>query len=308
MYRNDLAPVVLFVYNRPWHTEQTLNALIKNDLASLSNLIVYSDGAKNDSDSIKVNSVRNYLKTIVGFNSIRIIERISNFGLGNNIIGGVSETLKEFEKIIVLEDDLLTSPYFLRYMNEGLRKYEGVKNVISIHSFIYPIKKKLPETFFIKGADCLGWATWKDKWEVFEPDGKKLLEVLESKGLTPEFDFNNAYPFTQMLKDQIAGKNTSWAVRWYASAFINDMLTLYPGRSLIYHNGNDGSGTNFGISDFIDVKISETPIEMRDIGLLENRVERKKIELFFKYNNASFIRIIYRKIKRYLIHLYKSKK
>jgi hypothetical protein len=301
MSKNDLAPIVLFVYNRPIHTEQTINALLKNELASQSDLIIYSDGAKNKSDIEDIQFVRKYLQTIKGFNSVRIIERKTNFGLGNNIIDGVSSVVNENGKIIVLEDDLITSPYFLKYMNDGLNKYLGINSVISIHSYIYPVKKKLPETFFIKGADCLGWATWKEKWDLFESDGSKLLDVLEKKGITSEFDFNNTYPYTHMLKEQIAGRNNSWAVRWYASAFIHNMLTLYPGRSLVYHNGNDGSGTNFAESSLLDVKLSKSPIEIRNIIIEESKQAKKIIEFYFKHHNASRLRIIYRKIKKILV-------
>lgn len=302
----NLAPVVLFVYNRLLHTEQTIKALMKNDLASQSDLIIYSDGFKNNSDVENVLRVRNYLQTIDGFKSVKMVIRNTNYGLGNNIIDGVSSVVQEYGKVIVLEDDLLTSRYFLKYMNDGLKKYETVKNVISVHSYIYPIRKKLPETFFIKGADCLGWATWKDRWDMFERDGSKLLDVLEKKNLSAEFDFNNSYSFTQMLKDQIEGKNTSWAVRWYASAFINNMLTLYPVRALVYHNGNDGSGTNFGISSVLDVKLSETPIEIQDIPIEESQLGRKSIELYFRYNNASFFCILCLRIKKFIISIIRN--
>lgn len=297
MYIKDLAPIVLFVYNRPLHTEQTINALLKNELVSQSDLIIYSDGAKNESDSENVNLVRSYIQTITGFNSVNIVERKTNFGLGNNIIDGVTSVVNEYGSVIVLEDDLLTSPYFLKFMNEALKKYTSIPNVISIHSYIYPINKKLPETFFIKGADCLGWGTWKDKWMLFEPDGSKLLNYIEEKGLSDEFDFNKAYPYTQMLKDQIAGKNSSWAVRWYASAFIDNMLTLYPGRSLVYHNGNDGSGTNFGTSTVLDVKLAATPIKVNNIKTEETVAARKLIERYLKHHNATCIRVLYRKLK-----------
>jgi hypothetical protein len=304
MNYNNLSPIVLFVYNRPGHTEQTVNSLIKNKLATHSDLIIFSDGALNELESTKVNLVRKYIKTISGFKSIQIIERTKNFGLGNNIIEGVTSVVNKYGKIIVLEDDLLTSPYFLQYMNDGLKKYETVKNVISIHSYIYPIKQKLPETYFIKGADCLGWGTWKEKWDMFEQNGSELLSVLEEKNWTTAFDFNNSYPYTQMLKDQIDGKNSSWAVRWYASAFVNNMLTLYPARSLVYHNGNDGSGTNFGISSILDVKLTETPIQVGDINIVENSSARQSIELYLRYKNASFLRIVYRKLKqRFTIYI-----
>ena len=294
------APIVLFTYNRPIHTEKTVNALKMNDEVSESDLIIFSDGAKSEDDERNVNLVRSYVKTIIGFRSVSIIERNTNFGLGNNIIDGVTTVVNKYGSVIVLEDDLITSPYFLKYMNDGLSRYALNKEVISISSYIYPIKKKLTETFFIKGADCLGWGTWKDKWVLFEPDGKKLLDLILSKDLAVEFDFNNAYPYTQMLKDQIAGKNTSWAVRWYASAFLQNRLTLYPGKSVVYHNGNDGSGTNFGVSTFLDVKLSDKPIEVNNIKIDENKYARKRIEYYFKYCNANKIKVLYRILKKLL--------
>lgn len=304
MDSEDLAPIILFVYNRLLHTEKTVNELLKNEFASESNLIVFSDGYKDDVDKVSVEKVRNYIKTIKGFNSLRIIERERNYGLGNNIIDGVSSIIKEFGKVIVLEDDLLTSPFFLRYMNEGLQKYKDVENVISIHSYIYPIKKKLPETFLIKGADCLGWATWESKWKLFEVDGSKLLSVIEAENSAKDFEFNHSYPYVKMLKDQISGINSSWAIRWYASAFIHDMLTLYPGRSLVYHNGSDGSGTNVGFTTFFDVELSNTPIQIGKIQIEENKIVRRYFELFFRHNNASLLRILYRMAKHFILSTY----
>lgn len=288
MERDQFAPIVLFVYNRPWHTKQTVDALLKNVLADQSNLIIFSDGFKSDSDRNEVNQVRNYIKSLNVFKSVEIIEREKNFGLSANIIDGITMVVNEYGKVIVVEDDLITSPYFLKFMNDGLLKYEENDRVISIHGYTYPTKRKLPETFFIKGADCWGWATWKNKWGLFEKDGEKQLRLLEERMLTSEFDFNNAFPYTQMLRDQVAGKNNSWAIRWYASAFLKDMFTLYPGRSLVYHNGNDGSGTNFENSSVLDVSVAYEATEIKDIQISENKYARENIEDFFKRKKAGF--------------------
>jgi len=302
-YKSDLAPILLFVYNRPWHLKKTVDALIENKYADSSNLIIYSDGPKNENDLPYVNEVRRYIKSVKGFNFIQVIEREKNYGLGDNIISGVTEIVDKYGNVIVLEDDLITSPYFLQFMNEGLIKYKNAENVISIHGYIYPLKKKLPDTFFIKGADCLGWATWKDKWNLFEEDGRKLLKFIEENKMTKEFDLNNSYPYTQMLRDQIEGKNSSWAVRWYASAFLKNMLTLYPGKSLIFHSGNDGSGTNFPKSEFLDVKIADSQIVIKDIPIKEDVQITRKIGKYLKNGNISLIKYVYRRIKRFLISL-----
>jgi hypothetical protein len=139
-----------------------------------------------------------------------VIERNRNWGLAESIIDGVTRVVNEFGRVIVVEDDLVTSIYFLQYMNEVLNLYEKEEKVASIHGYVYPIDG-LPETFFLRGADCWGWATWKDKWALFEPDGTKLLDELKKRKLTKRFDFNGSYPFSLMLANQVSGKNDSWA-------------------------------------------------------------------------------------------------
>lgn len=283
MTKMKLAPIVLFTYNRLQHTKQTVEALQRNELAKESYLFVFSDGAKNDSDAQKVEEVRKYLKTINGFKNVTVIEREKNWGLANNIIDGVTQIVNKYGKIIVLEDDLVTSPGFLKYMNEALDMYADEERVASIHGWSYPLKnrEKLPETFFIRETGCWGWATWARAWKYFEPDGKKLLDELKRRRLTKEFDFGGAYPYTRMLKDQIRGKNNSWAIRWYASAFLRDMLTLYPRDSLVRNIGLDSSGTHCGTTDvFTSQLVDSVPINKKVVS--ECLVARKEIEKFYR--------------------------
>ena len=295
---NVPAPIVLFVYNRPWHTQQTVEALQKNKLASESELFIYSDDAKNDDARVSVDEVRKYIDNITGFKKITVIKRDKNWGLANSIIDGVTKIVNEYGRIIVLEDDLVTSPYFLKFMNEGLTMYENEDKVASIHGYIYPIDN-LPNTFFIKGADCWGWATWKRAWDVFEPNGQKILDELKSRRLEKEADFNNSYGFTQMLKDQIKGKNNSWAVRWYMSAFLKDMLTLYPGKSYVQNIGNDDSGTHCCVSDIFRVELCTSNNSNR-LELVENSDSRKKMEIFFNSISGIFIQKLKTRMKRFL--------
>lgn len=276
------APIVLFVYARVWHTKVTVEFLANNKEAKDSILIIYSDAPKNEKAVAGVNEVREYIKTIAGFKDIVVIEREHNYGLAKSIIDGVGSVLNEYGKAIIIEDDLQTSPFFLEYMNWALDTYENDLNVASIHGYIYPVKAKykLRDTFFIKGADCWGWATWKRAWNIFEPDGKKLLELLIQKQMTKEFDFNGHYGYTKMLKGQIAGKNDSWAVRWYASAYLNDMLTLYPSKSLVKNIGQDSSGTHSGYSKFFDVTIVDK-LDLKRIDVTESKEGRLAFENFF---------------------------
>lgn len=303
-----LAPIALFVYNRLWHTKQTVESLQKNILASESDLIIFSDGQKDSSKSKDdVLAVRKYLKTIAGFRSVKIIEREKNYGLAASIIAGVSEVVNLHDRVIVLEDDMISSRYFLQYMNEALNLYEKENQVISIHAYIYPIKKALPETFFLKGADCWGWATWKRGWDLFEADGQKLLYELGSMKLTREFDFSGSYPYVKMLKDQIAGKNNSWAIRWYASAFLKNKLTLYPGKSLINNIGLDGSGTHCSNDDSLNKneEVENVIIKVKKIDMIEDKESRLVVADFFK-SQVSILSRGFKYLKIILKYVFKN--
>ena len=295
----NLAPVVLFTYNRPWHLRQTVEALQKNELAADSELFIFSDGPKTDSDVYKVEEVRKYIKTIDGFKNITIVERDKNWGLADNIIDGVTRIVNQYGKIIVLEDDLVTGPYFLRFMNDALDKYEYEDKVACVSGYVFPIKG-LPETFFIKGADCLGWGTWERGWKLFEKDGRKLLKGLRQKNLLDRFDLFGAYGFSKMLKDQIAGKNQSWAIRWYASALLHDKLILYPGVTLLTHIGSDGSGTHCGDDDsgFFEAPVSNEPIKLSDIPVEENTEALEAFSEFLRKLRPSLKSRILRRVNR----------
>jgi len=286
---NVLAPIVVFTYNRPEHTQLTLDALLQNPLANESDIIIYSDSARTANHNKAVDEVRSYLSELTGFRSIKVIHRDKNFGLAESIIQGVTEVLQQSEKVIVLEDDMVVSPYFLEYMNEALEQFVDDDRVISVHGYVYPVDIELPEAFFLPGADCWGWATWRRGWALFNSDGQYLLDELVRRHLIQEFDYNGAYPFLNMLKEQIKGENDSWAVRWYASAFLTNKLTLYPGRSLVNNIGNDSSGTHCGDSDSMDAKLSETKINLNNIAVEPSQMGREAFEIFLRQSQKRLL-------------------
>jgi hypothetical protein len=292
------APIALFTYNRPYHTHQTISALQNNELALDTDLYIFSDGPRNDKESVKqVRKVRDLIHSVDGFRSVTIIEREENIGLSRSIINGVTDIVNSFGKIIVLEDDMITSPYFLRYINDGLEMYKHDDNVISIHGYIYPVESKLPDTFFLKGADCWGWATWKRGWDLFEPDGSKLLSELIRHRLIDRFNFHGAYDYSKMLKHQIVGKNDSWAVRWYASALLHNRLTLYPGRSLVHNIGTDNSGTHCGSTNAYNSTVSMQPIKLERLNTVEDNGCLLIIEEYFKSIRKTFFRRVLSKMR-----------
>ena len=251
-------------------------------MALETDLFIFSDEFGSELQHKSVRNVRDYIRKIRGFRSVTIVERNINFGLARSIIDGVTAVLSNYRRIIVLEDDMVTSPYFLTYMNEALEMYEDNDRVISIHGYVYPVEQRLPDIFFLPGADCWGWATWKRGWACFNGDGQFLLDELNRRKLTDAFDFNGAYPYTRMLENQIAGKNDSWAIRWYASAFLAGKLTLYPGRSLVNNIGNDNSGTHCGDSTELGVELSSQRVNLDNITIESSKEGMQAVEAFLR--------------------------
>ena len=281
--KNNYAPIVMFTYCRLANTKETVEHLLKNEEARYSDLIIYSDAPKNERAEEGVKKTREYIHSISGFKSIKIIERETNMGLANSIVDGVTNVVNQYGRVIVLEDDLSVSPYFLKYMNEGLDRYEDRDDIISIHGYIYPVKEKLPEVILIKGADCWGWATWKRGWDIFSFDAKSLYDQIKNVHRAKEFDFNYSYPYLDMLRRQIDGSAGSWAVCWYASAFLKNKYTIYPGRSLVQLNDIEGNGSTHGSTpkDYL-VDVKTTPIDWNLANDTEESIEgRRAIEAFF---------------------------
>ena len=286
MERKELAPIILFAYNRPKHVKQVLEALQQNKLSEQSELFIFSDGGKDFEDEKLVEETRKILDNTTGFKKTTVIKRPVNFGLAANVIDGVSTIIEKYGKVIVLEDDLITSPTFLSFMNKALDVYENVDEVAHIHSFCYA-GLNLPDTFFIKWVGSTGWATWRKSWRLFERNGEKLLAELKEKKLTKAFDFNGKYPYTRMLKRQIAGRNNSWAIRWNASLFLNNKLSLNTGKSLIYNIGFDGSGMHSGSQDFYNMGLFDGELKIKKPEMIKESVDaRKQFEIFYAKTNS----------------------
>ncbi len=276
----DHAPVVLFAYRRPDHLRRALDSLAVNPGADQTQLSIYCDGAKSATDREAVELVREIARGVHDsgmFASVRVIERDHNIGLAASVISGVTQILEDHERVIVMEDDLVVSPDFLEYMNQALELYANNEEVISIHGFMYSVPPVLPQTVFLRGADCWGWATWRRGWELFEPDSQKLLKELDKSPDRAQFDFDGAFPYRQMLKDQAAGVIDSWAVRWYASAFLANKLTLYPSQSLVENIGQEGSGTHSQSATSHEVVANGIDLPIQEIEGSESVLARQVI-------------------------------
>lgn len=294
------APILLFVFNRPIHVRQTVEALKRNALSASSDLFIYSDAARNEEEKSKVEEVRKYIHTITGFRTIEIIERENNWGLARSIIDGVTAQVNRFGKVIVMEDDLIVSPYFLQFMNDALEVYKDEDKVGHIQACDFTKDPSLPDTFLIKWTGSWGWATWDRAWRHFNPDGKELLKKLQERNLTYKFDFNGKYGYTRMLRRQIEGKNNSWAIRWNASLFLADMLSLNVGKSLVKNNGFDGTGTNCGGGGLYSSDLYMEMIEVKKITPITENLQARHAYVNYYSRTNSFIAKAIRRIKRTL--------
>ncbi len=286
MTDNSPAPIALFAYKRPAHLRRTLAALAANPEARHSALHVFCDGAKSEADAAAVAEVREIACNVAGFATVQVHARERNAGLAQSIIEGVGRMLEAHNSVIVVEDDLVVSLHFLRYMHEGLALYAGDEQVASIHGYCYPLQDTLPATFFLRGADCWGWATWARAWRHFDANGAALLAQLRARRLAQVFDLDGAYPYTRMLEDQIAGRNDSWAIRWHASAFLAGLLTLYPGRSLVRNIGHDGSGTHSGEVGSYQAQDLGGRVPVVRIAPCEDAQARQRIAAFLRAGAA----------------------
>jgi hypothetical protein len=242
-----LAPICLFTYNRINNTKQTIEALKSNFLASESKLFIFSDGPKNEQALIQVKEVRDYLTTITGFKEITIYNSKENKGLANSIISGVSQIIKLYGKVIVLEDDLLSSKNFLDFMNKSLNFYKDSSKVKSINGFSLDVNRDSScngsDVFFNKRTYSWGWATWENCWSQ-KAFNKNSIKSLISKENMVGFNKECGQDMSKMLMASINGINDSWYVRWVFQHFLEKKYAVYPYKSKITNIGYGENATH----------------------------------------------------------------
>lgn len=242
----DLAPICLFTYNRLEETKLTIKALSENYLAKESKLYIFSDGPKNEIIKNQVDLVRDFLKTIDGFKNIEIIESTTNNGLANSIIKGVTQIVKKYGKVIVLEDDLYTTPNFLDYMNQALDFYEKSKKIISICGYGLKIEKpkSYNSQFYLYGrSSSWGWGTWEKEWMLVDWEVKDWDKFRKDKKEIKRFNYNGSDMF-KMLKSTVEGEGNSWAIRFGYAQFKQEKYSLMPFESFVENLGFGIRGTN----------------------------------------------------------------
>lgn len=255
------APVAMFVYNRVDNTQKTIEHLLRNTLAKDTELFVFSDGGKDNESWKAVNEVRDYLrkvKTETGqthaLKSMTIIERPENFYLERNITEGIAQVFENYDRIIVLEDDICTSPYYLQYMNDAFEIYKDEPKVMHVAGFtnldIYPTSKKCsPRPFyFTPHPSGWGWGTWRDRWQEHFVHFKSREEALE--GMSADdidaIQYGGLFPCLKSLDKQ----PIPWDICWEIAIYKAGGLCLTPGHTLVRNIGLK-NGTHFKAFDIL---------------------------------------------------------
>ena len=244
----ESAPVALFLYNRPKHTLRTLEALEMNKIADQTHLYIFCDGPRAEGDNYRhIEEVREIAASKKWCRKVSTVYHERNLGLADSIRGGIDHVLAEHDKIIVLEDDIVTSPGFLTYMNDALSIYANESQVMNISGYLPETNFRwmLPSTFFHPMMSCWGWGTWRRAWKDGEWEASSLLKQVEYyPGGLNAFDMDGTYPYSDHLRKNLEGALKTWAIFWAASCYVLGGLCLYPRRSLVENIGFDGSGTN----------------------------------------------------------------
>lgn len=293
---NIIAPVVLFCYKRLDILKQTIESLQQNYLADETELFVFSDGPKNAEDRLVIKYVRNYLKTITGFKKVIIKEAIQNKGLANSIIGGVTEIINEYDKVIVLEDDLVTSRNFLIYMNKGLDHYKDNPKIFSITGFSIPIKGLNENSvYFTQRANSCGWGTWKDRWTIIDWELKDYMALMSSRPARRAFNKMGS-DMVGLLAKQKSGKINSWAIRWCYHQFKHDLYSVHPVVSKIKNIGYGSTNATHTKESFNRFETKLDTGNTTDIDFnIPVRLEKNVIRQFVRPYSISY-RVIYKVI------------
>jgi hypothetical protein len=309
--KNNLAPLILFVYDRYYCTKKTLDALQKNYLSKNTNLIIYSDFHKKNNKK-KVDQVRNLITKYKKFKSIKIIYRKKNLGLAASIRSGITQTFKIYDKAIFLEDDIITSKYFLNYMNYCLEKYKDKKKVFHITSWNYPVPSiGLNLINFSTVMNCWGWATWRDRWQRVSFDTNRIYKTFTKKEIS-KLNLNGSENFWHTFLLNRQKKISTWAIFWAITIIKNNGLCIFPKKKYTQNIGMDGTGTNnknklllnpysifFG---FGKNTIKNFPKDIKESKLLKLYI----ISFYFFANNKvlTLINLIYTKLDVFLNRIF----
>jgi hypothetical protein len=281
----ELAPICLFTYNRLLETQETIKALQNNYLANESDLIIFSDGYKGDNDKMEVMDVRVFINNIKGFKSVKVYESKTNKGLANSVIDSVSLVLENSKTVIVLEDDLLTTPNFLDFMNQSLNYYKTFNNIYAINGYSPDIGKVSFDLFKAKRAFPWGWATWKDRWDKDILSDNYISKNI-NKSVLKKFKNECGADVVNMLRDTLTGKNSSWYIRWVFINFLEKKVSIFPVKSKVMNIGFTDRGTHCSVISAYKSQLDKT--FFREFNFIDLADIKLAVNSFLRYFSFSY--------------------
>ncbi|MCS1314601.1 hypothetical protein NX035_08200 [Escherichia coli] len=300
MTDRQFSPVVMFVYAKPEHTRKTIDALARNPEAIHTDLFIYSDAARSGKDDLDVQKVRSIVSNVTGFKSVSLCFRDENIGLANNIMDGVSKICEKYGRVIVVEDDIVTSPGFLAFMNSALERYADDRRVWHITGWNYPFPDSYQsdsDAYLWRLMNCWGWATWNDRWINFKKNPEELINTFSKEDIL-SFNLDGAFNLWSQVEDNYNKKINTWAIFWYATIFRNNGLCLNPVRSLAKNIGFDGTGENCNTDDIYNTTLS-SGFEGRWPAIVsEDKSALQEVKMFYISNTPTLTQRIINKLKR----------
>ncbi len=302
------APIAVFAYNRPMHLELALRAIEANHESRESEVYIFVDGPKLGKENIsRFQECLEVANLEYNFLSKLVTQRESNLGLAQSIRAGLDFVFEQHDSVVIVEDDIILAPNALSFLNQGLNKYVNDQSVSSINSYQYPLASGLHGCVALRGADCWGWATWRDRWVSTSFKPESLLADLQLKGLNHHFDLDGNMDYSRMLKLQSDGQIDSWAICWHASMFLQGRYCIYPPGSLALNIGSDGSGTHSGAKDIFHTELSDDS-EWDFPDVVTESIEFRRLLMDFyarEKPNYSFIRKLLKKSHRIISRMFK---
>lgn len=233
-------PTALVCYNRPQHLRRVLSVLrrLKPDP-----LYVFCDGPKGKADTQRVLNVRELVETI-RWTHAEVVARPHNVGLAASVVGAVDHVLARHETVVILEDDCVPGPYFYEYMIECLERYRD-RRVLSISGYTVRVPAYEWDVYFVPRIGSWGWATWSDRWALYERNAARARTMCEERGIDLRLGGNDV---PGLVQARIERGLDAWTPGWILAGYLHNMPSVYPTRSHVTNIGMDGSGMHCGMA------------------------------------------------------------
>jgi hypothetical protein len=263
------APIALFIFRRPEHTRRTILSLQDCEGFADSQVYVFADGPRQPGDVAAVHAARFEARRLLGEKAV-FVERAENLGVDESIIAGATQLCDQYGKVVVIEDDLVFSPNFLKFLNLGLHRYEHEPRVMQVCGYMFDVPQfqQRNEAIFLPMTSSLGWATWKRAWDHFDPEATGWRARLDNVAEAKRFDLDGQFRYARMLSHHMRSTTPAWDIRWYYTVFSRDGLAMFPPRTLVLHTGFDGTGTH----DRFAMPVHQAQLDMRATFELPDQV------------------------------------